>query len=202
MKLSIVPQERRFYALFKQQGELVADSLAQLRNGLLEGLSRHPRLRELEHECDNVTHEIYNLINHTFVTPIDREDIYNLASSLDEIVDLAEEVSDKIDLYRCDKISAPAREMGEVLGKAGVELAKALEDLEGFRNLEPRRLAVHTLENEGDRITRAALADLFANGKSAAELVKWKDIYDLLETTMDQCEHVANLLEAISIKNA
>lgn len=202
MRLSIVPQERRFYALFNRQGELVAESLAQLRNGLLEGVSRHPRLRELEHECDDVTHDIYNLINQTFVTPLEREDIYNLASSLDEIVDLAEEVSDKIDLYRCERISSAARAMGEVLGKAGVELAKALEHLEGFRNLEPRRLAVHSLENEGDRITRDALAELFANGASAADLVKWKDIYDLLEATMDQCEHVANLLEAIAMKNA
>ena len=92
--------------------------------------------------------------------------------------------------------------MGEALAKAGVELAKALEGLDGFKNLESRRLAVHSLENEGDRITRTALAELFANGQSAADLIKWKDIYDLLEATMDQCEHVANLLEAISIKNA
>jgi uncharacterized protein Yka (UPF0111/DUF47 family) len=202
MRLSVVPQERRFYSLFKRQGELVAEAVAQLRNSLLEGQTRHPRLREIEHQCDDVTHEIYNLINHTFVTPIEREDIYNLASSLDDIVDLAEEVSDKMDLYRCHPISQPARAMGEALAKAGIELAKALEDLEGFKDLEPRRLAVHSLENEGDRITRTALAELFANGQSAAELIKWKDIYDLLEDTMDQCEHVANLLEAISIKNA
>src|SRR5712675_2132961 len=77
-------QKRRFYALFKKQGELVNESLEQLRNGLLEGQTRHPRLRELEHECDDVTHEIYNLINQTFVTPFEREDIYSLASSLDE----------------------------------------------------------------------------------------------------------------------
>ena len=83
MRLSLVPQERRFYALFKKQGELVNESLEQLRNGLLEGQTRHPRLRELEHECDDVTHEIYNLINQTFVTPFEREDIYALASSLD-----------------------------------------------------------------------------------------------------------------------
>ena len=202
MRLSLVPQERRFYALFTRQGQLVNEALEQLRNGLLEGQTRHPRLRELEHECDDVTHEIYNLINHTFVTPLEREDIYDLASSLDDVVDLAEEVSDKMDLYRCYPIAPPARAMGEALAKAGVELAKALEGLDGFKNLESRRLAVHSLENEGDRITRTALAELFANGQSAADLIKWKDIYDLLEATMDQCEHVANLLEAISIKNA
>ncbi len=202
MRLSVVPQERRFYSLFKKQGELVSEALSQLRNSLLEGESRHPRLRELEHECDDVTHEVYSLINKTFVTPIDPGDIYTLASSLDEIVDLAEEVSDKIGLYGVKQISAPARAMGEALAKAGVELAAAVAQLEGFKNLEPRRLEVHRLENEGDRITRDALAHLFANGVSPNDLVKWKDIYDLLEETMDQCEHVANLLEAISIKNA
>lgn len=202
MRLSVVPQERRFYALFKQQGSLVAESLDELRNGLLEGQTRHPRLRELEHQCDDVTHDIYSLINHTFVTPLEREDIYALAASLDEIVDLAEEVSDKIDLYRVREISRPARAMGEVLARAGHEVAEALNGLEGFKDMEAHRLEVHRLENEGDRITREALAELFSNGQTAADLVKWKDIYDLLESTADQCEEVANLLEAISIKNA
>ncbi len=197
-----MPQERKFYSLFNKQGSLVSESLAELRNGLLEGQTRHPRLRELEHECDNVTHDIYNLINHTFVTPLEREDIYDLASTLDDIVDLAEEVSDKIDLYRVTTITPSARAMGEALAKAGLEIAKALEGLEGFRNLEAHRLEVHRLENQGDRITREALAQLFTDGPSVRDLVKWKDIYDLLEQTMDQCEEVANLLASISIKNA
>src|SRR6266704_5233971 len=113
MRLSLVPQERRFYALFKKQGELVNESLEQLRNGLLEGQSRHPRLRELEHECDDVTHEIYNLTNRTFSAPMEPEDILLLAHSLDEVVDLAEEISDKIDLYRAAPIPDSARQLGE-----------------------------------------------------------------------------------------
>src|SRR5438067_509966 len=164
MRLSLVPQERRFYALFKKQGELVNESLEQLRNGLLEGQTRHPRLRDLEHECDDVTHEIYNLINQTFVTPFEREDIYSLASSLDEVVDLAEEVSDKIDLYRVKEITQSARRMGELLAKAGRELQDAVANLEGFKNLGPHRLAIHSLENQRDRVTREALAELFTDG--------------------------------------
>src|SRR5438105_14871504 len=112
MKVSLVPQARRFYALFKRQGELVSESLDQLRNGLLEGQTRHPRLRELEHECDDVTHELYNLINQTFVTPFEREDIYDLGSSLDEGVEPAEEVSYKIDLYRVQEVARAARPRG------------------------------------------------------------------------------------------
>ena len=202
MKFSIVPQERRFYALFERQGVLVDEALRELSKSLLEGRSRHPRLRDLEHQCDDVTHDIYNLINRTFVTPLEREDIYALAASLDDIVDLAEEVADKIDLYSVTQITPQAREIGEHLGAAGAELAAALKDLEGFENLDAHRIEIHRLENECDRVNREALGALFGDGLSAAELVKWKDIYDLLEATMDRCEQTANVLEAISIKNA
>jgi predicted phosphate transport protein (TIGR00153 family) len=202
MRFSLVPQERRFYDLFAKQGALVHDTLVELSKSLFEGRSRHPRLRDLEHEADDVAHEIYRLVNQTFVTPIEREDILALASALDDIVDLAEEVSDKIDLYHVKEISEAARRMGENLAKAGDILARALEDLEGFRELEPRRIEIHRLENETDLLTREALAALFTEERTAADLVKWKDIYDLLEGTMDGCETVANVLETMAIKNA
>src|SRR3954452_3257877 len=115
MRLSLFPQERRFYDLFRKQGALVSETLSELSKSLLEGRSRHPRMRDLEHQCDNVTHEIYRLTNRTFVTPMDQEDILLLAHSLDEIVDLAEETADKIDLYHVGEITAQAREIGECL---------------------------------------------------------------------------------------
>jgi uncharacterized protein Yka (UPF0111/DUF47 family) len=203
MKLSLIPQGgRRFYDLFRRQGELVSETLAELSKSLLEGKSRHARLRDLEHQCDEVTHQIHNLVNNTFVTPIEQEDILLLASSLDDIVDLAEETGDKIDLYEIRAISDPAKAMGELLAKAGTEIAGALDRLEGFAELKPHRLEVHRLENEGDRITREAIGELFSKVTDAAELVKWKDVYDLLEATMDACEHAANVMETISIKNA
>ena len=198
-----MPRERRFYVLFKQQGQLVAECLRELSKSLLEGRSRHPRLRDLEHECDDVTHEIYNLVNRTFVTPLEQEDILELASALDEIVDLAEEVSDTLELYRVTEVTQHARDMGEALERAGTQIEQALDSLETFAGQEPRRLEIHRLENEGDRIMRQALVELFSeDGQSAAQLIKWKDLYDLLEATMDKCEHVANVLEQISIKNA
>ena len=203
MKLSFVPQGgRRFYELFRKQGELVSETLAELSKSLLQGKSRHARLRDLEHQCDEVTHQIHNLVNSTFVTPIDQEDILLLASSLDDIVDLAEETADKIDLYEIRVISDAAKAMGEHLAKAGTEVAGALDRLEGFAELKPHRLEIHRLENEGDRITREAIGSLFSKVSDATELVKWKDIYDLLEATMDACEHAANVMETISIKNA
>src|SRR5438552_11612102 len=202
MRLSLVPQERRFYALFKKQGELVNESLEQLRNGLLEGRSRHPRLRELEHECDDVTHEIYNLTNRTFSAPMEPEDILLLAHSLDEVVDLAEEVADKIELYAIATITDSAKEFGECLAKAGIELAKALGMLEDFNGLDPVLKNIHRLENDGDAITRVALQKLFAGAhQTPADLIKWKDLYALLESTLDECESVAEIMDTISIKN-
>jgi uncharacterized protein Yka (UPF0111/DUF47 family) len=150
-----------------------------------------------------VTREIYELVNRTFVAPMEQEDILNLAAALDDIVDLAEEVSDKLVLYRVTQVTQPARALGECLDRAGFAIARALEDLDGFEGMEEHRLELHRLENEGDVIHREALGRLFSeNNMPATELVKWKDLYDLLEETMDECEHVANVLNTIAIKNA
>ncbi len=202
MRLSLVPRDRRFYELFRKQGALLSETLSELTKSLLEGRSRHPRLRDLEHQCDNVTHEIYRLTNRTFVTPMDQEDILLLAHSLDEVVDLAEEVADKIDLYSVGQITDSAKELGECLERAGEQLEEALSRLENFNGIEPLLKEVHRLENEGDRIIRIALKDLFdSNQRSPADLIKWKDVYALLEATMDECEHCAEVIETLSIKN-
>jgi uncharacterized protein Yka (UPF0111/DUF47 family) len=202
MRLTPITRGRRFFELFRKQGEIVAETLSELSKSLLEGRSRHARLRDLEHECDDATHQIHSLVINTFATPLDQEDILLLASSLDDIVDLAEETGDKVDLYRVHNITDPAREMGEYLAKAGAEIAAATRQLEGFAELQPHRVEIHRLENEGDRMLRVAIGDLFSQERNASELVKWKDIYDLLEATMDACEHAANVMETIAIKNA
>ena len=202
MRLTPVTRGRRFFELFQKQGEIVSETLTELSKSLLEGRSRHARLRDLEHDCDDATHAIHNLVNSTFATPLDQGDILLLASSLDDIVDLAEETADKVDLYRVQSITDRAKEMGEYLAKAGVEIAAALKNLEGFAELQPHRAEIHRLENESDRMVRVAIGDLFSGVKDVSELVKWKDIYDLLEETMDACEHAANVMETIAIKNA
>ena len=130
MRITPVTPGRRFYELFRTQGKLVSETLTELSKSLLEGKSRHARLRDLEHECDEATHQIHNLVNSAFITPLDEEDILLLASSLDDVVDLAEETGDKIDLYRVQKISDPARQMGEYLAQAGIEIAAALDRFE------------------------------------------------------------------------
>ena len=202
MRLTPITRGRRFFELFVKQGDIVSETLAELSKSLLEGKSRHARLRDLEHQCDDATHELHRLVNSAFATPLDPEDILLLASRLDDIVDLAEETGDKVDLYRIETISGPAKEMGEYLAKAGVEIAAATRKIEGPPQLQPHRAEIHRLENEGDRQLRVAIGELFSGGKDAAELVKWKDIYDLLEATMDACEDAANVMETIAIKNA
>jgi uncharacterized protein Yka (UPF0111/DUF47 family) len=203
VRLSLVPRERRFYELFQRQGALVSETLTELSKSLLEGRSRHPRLRDLEHDCDGVTHEIYNLTNRTFSAPIEPEDILLLAHGLDEIVDLAEEFADKVELYGINTITDSAKDFGECLAKAGIELAKAVGMLEDFSGLDPVLQSVHSLENEGDQITRVALQKLFeTTHQTPADLIKWKDLYALLESTLDECESVAEIMETIEIKNA
>jgi uncharacterized protein len=203
VKLSLIPRERRFYELFRRQGALVSETLTELRDSLSEGENRHPRLRELEHICDDVTHDIYNLTNRTFTTPIEQEDILRLAHGLDQIVDLAEEFSDKIDLYEISSITDSAKRFGECLANAGVELAKAVDKLEDFKEIDPVLQEIHRLENDGDSITRYALQRLFeTDHQTPADIIKWKDLYSLLETTLDECESVAEIIETIAIKSA
>src|SRR5438034_9035916 len=120
MRLTPVTRAKRFFELFKKQGDIVSETLPELSKSLLEGKSRHARLRDLEHACDDATHEIHNLVNNTFATPLDQGDILLLASSLDDIVDLGEETADKVDLYRVQSITDAAKEMGEYLAKAGM----------------------------------------------------------------------------------
>ncbi len=198
-----MPREARFYELFEKEGALVNETLGELSRSLREGGSAHSRLRDLEHECDDVALEIYNLTNRTFTTPMEPEDILLLAHSLDNIVDLAEEVSDKIDLYKAAPVPDSAKQLGECLASAGAQIESAIKNLEDSRALGPVLTEIHRLENEGDRITRDALRNLFNGDQSApVDLVKWKDLYDLLESTIDHCESVAELIETIAVKSA
>jgi uncharacterized protein len=202
VRLSLIPREHRFYELFRRQGALVGETLTELRDSLLEEKNRHPRLRELEHACDDVTHDIYNLTNRTFTTPMEQEDILRLAHGLDQIVDLAEEISDRIDLYEIVSITDSAKQFGECLAKAGMELGHAVDKLEDFNGIDTVLQEIHRLENDGDSITRYALEKLFETDHTPADLIKWKDLYSLLELTLDECESVAEIIETIEIKNA
>jgi predicted phosphate transport protein (TIGR00153 family) len=206
MPFSLVPRERQFFTLFRENAANFMEALKIL-NDLLNSDSGqfneyHRRLRDLEHKGDEVTHNVIKELNRTFITPFDRDDIYALASAVDDVIDLAEEAADTIVLDRVDAITAPAREMGAILLQIGQEMVQAFDKLEARTDMTQHWLRVHDLENQADRITREAIGELFQNNQDPIHVIKWKDVYALLEKTVDRTEDVANILEAVTIKNA
>ena len=198
------PKEREFFDLFEEAGANIVRASALLAR-LLEEWPDHGELarevRDCEHEGDRITHDIIQRLNQTFVTPIDREDIYALASSLDDIVDFIEEVSDFLGLYRIEATMDKAIEMGQILHESARAIAGAIPRLRTFKDIHHYTVEVNRLENEGDRVMRDALASLFETGIDPMLVIRWKDIFERLEDAIDSTERAANILEGIVIKN-
>ena len=163
---------------------------------------RAAELRDAEHRGDEISHDIGHRLEATFVTPFDREEIHALISGLDDILDLIEEVADTFVLYRIDAPTATAVQQAAIVVRQCEQIHSAMLNLRGFKGLEQYWIEIHRLENEGDRLARDAIAGLFADVRDPIELVKWKDVYALLEATIDKCEDVANIIERITLKNA
>ncbi len=203
--LSFIPRERRFYELFEQQASVIVSSAGLLEGALADGADLPTRRREikaLEHKGDELTHEIVRTLNRTFVTPFDHEDIYALASGLDDILDYIEEVADTANLYGITTIPEPARELARLLAQAVAHLEQAIGKLESGKGMDEHSAEVHRLEDVGDSTSRHAIAELFSGQHQPLEVIKLKDLYDLLENALDRCETVANVLEGIATKNA
>lgn len=205
MRLRLIPREERFFDLFVED---VANVLGAAR--LLEAMvrsydeieARAAEIRAAEHRGDEISHDIGHRLENTFVTPFDREEIYALISGLDDILDLVEETADTFVLYHIDAPTAAAVELSSIIVRQVEVLHEALLHLRGFKGLEQYIVEVHRLENEGDRVGRAAIAGLFENSTDAIEIIKWRKMYNLLEQTCDTCEDVANIIERITIKHA
>ena len=203
--LSLVPRERRFYNLFEQQAETLVQSADLLEQALADAAdlpARQREIKDLEHQGDELTHEIIRALNRTFVTPFDREDIYELAAGLDDILDYIEEVADTTNLYGITSIPEPAREQARFLAQAVAQLEQAIGKLESGKGSDEHLIEVHRLEDVGDSISRRAIAELFSDQHPPLEVIKLKDLYTLLEDALDRCEDMANVLEGIAIKNA
>jgi len=176
--------------------------LDQMMNQWPDAGSLSEEIVKAENDGDRITHDIIKRLNTTFVTPIDREDIYGLATQMDDIVDFAEEAADFLGLY---KIEAPMEQAGaltKVLVSSCEQLAAGLEHLPEFKDLEKYWIEIHRLENEGDRISRDAVASLFSNGIDPMFVIRWKDIFAVLENAIDATEDAAQILEGIVIKNS
>ncbi len=205
MPFSLVPKERQFFVLFREDAANLMEALKVLDAVLNSEGDFAPgakKLRDLEHQGDEITHRIIRELNSTFVTPFDREDIYALASTVDDVLDLVEEAADTIVIDRIERINPEAQEMGRILLEIGKELLAAFDNLDSRKNLEQHWVKIHDLENQGDTVIRRAIGALFENSDDPIYVIKWKDVYALLEKTIDRTEDVANILENVTIKNA
>jgi uncharacterized protein len=201
----IAPRDGEFFDLFEQAGANVLRAAALLEEMLRDFPERNELARDIlvcEHEGDRITHDILQRLNRTFVTPLDREDVHVLAAALDDVVDFTEEVADYLGLYQIEAPMAQAQELAAVLHRAARQIAEAMPRLRGFKDLSHYTVEINRLENDGDRITREALASLFDNGIDPMVVIRWKDIFERLEEAIDATEHVANILEGVVIKNS
>jgi uncharacterized protein len=205
-KFSLVPREKKFFILFQQGAENGAKMARELKDLVylwqnVEG--RVSVIADLEQDGDAITHEIMSLLNRTFIPPFDREDISALASSLDDIADRIHSAADAMLLYRVGVPTTKARELADIILQAAAEVKEAVSEIGG--NIDKNRLfkysvEINRLENLGDNLYRAALAELFANTQDIANLVKWREIYEDMELAINGCETVASVLEGVGLK--
>jgi uncharacterized protein len=204
-RFSLLPRDRTFFDLFIEAGQNTvhaATLLDRMMNKWPEeaGISRE--ILKAEQEGDRITHDIIKRLNTTFVTPIDREDIYGLATQMDDIVDFTEEAADFLGLYKIEAPMEQATALTKVLVASCEQLAMGLEHLRDFKDLDKYWIEIHRLENEGDRISRDAVASLFSNGIDPMVVIRWKDMFAVLENAIDATETAAQILEGIVIKNS
>jgi hypothetical protein len=200
----LIPREEKFYDDFMS----MADQLRVGARLLQEMLATDPpafgkaeEIKEVEHKCDFLTHEIIQRLNKTFVTPIDREDIHSLAKTLDDVMDAIDSAAALIPLYRIEKIRGGARELTVVIIKQTEEIRRAVEALERKTGVLDHAIEINRLENEADRIHKQSVGQLFDEERDPIAVLKWKEIFDLLEEATDACEDVANLLENVVVKH-
>jgi len=203
VKLSLVPKDHDYFRLFAEQAANL-DAAAQLLVKFMNDGDRPSiaaAILEHEHVGDKIVHDIVRRLNKSFITPIDREDIYDLVATADEVLDSIEEAVGLVTIYRVGEITSFARRQAEVIAKATPILRECMDNLEKPKGLDERIIAINSLENDGDRIEREAIASLFEGDTICTDIIKWKDIYETLESAIDECEHVANVIESIVLKH-
>jgi predicted phosphate transport protein (TIGR00153 family) len=205
MGFKLIPQEGEFVEIFAQLAEKVAlgaTELLQLLNDYRDVDVRAGRILDIEHEGDELTHEIIRRINVTFVTPFDRSDIHRLASGLDDVLDHIEAAAEYLQLHKIDEPLAQMSTMADTLARAARLTADAMPNLKKLKGLEEYWVEINRLENEGDRIYRRTISELFSGDHKAMDVLKWKDIVEEIEQGIDALEDVANTIEGIVLKKA
>ena len=205
MAFRLIPREARFFDDFVAMAEQI-----KLAAGMLEDMlapekpiwDKADQIKEVEHKCDFLTHEIIQRLHRTFVTPLDREDIHNLARSLDDVMDAIDDCASVVRLYSIERVRPDARELVRIIKASADEMVKALKALERRQGVAEPAVEINRLENEADRIHQAAVRRLFQEERDPIEIMKWKEIFDFLEDATDRCEDVANTVEGVVVKHA
>jgi hypothetical protein len=204
MAFRLIPREERFYNDF----QALADELKRGAKLLEEMVApdqpvwdKADEIKEVEHKCDFLTHEIIQRLNRTFVTPIDREDIHELARSLDDVMDAIDASATVIRLYRLDSVRFGARELARVISTSTLEIRHALTAMSNSKSLAVHSVEINRLENEADRIHQQGVGRLFDEETNPIAVMKWKETLDFLEEATDRCEDVANVIEGVAVKN-
>jgi predicted phosphate transport protein (TIGR00153 family) len=205
LKINLTPQNREFFTLLASASTNAVD-IARLLTQLLDcfpetGVELIRRIKDAEHKGDQLTRSVVDLLNRTFVTPFDRDDIYRLAGALDDICDHVDEAADDLALMGVKVVPPAAKEQASVILRSTIELADAVALLDGFKDSSAQLVKLRDLEDEGDRLVRDAVAGLFRSGQDPISIIRWKDIYERLEAAVDACEYAADVLEAILVKN-
>ena len=208
MKFSLIPRNYLFYELFEKGAQKLV-SASEALTDLLEHFQnvelKVAHIRDLEHEADDVTHELYLRLHQTFVTPLDREDIAALAQRMDDVMDYMEEAATAIHIYGIGQPTTAAKSLADIIRMQCVQIEQAILQLRhgsNLRKIQDQLVEVHRLENEADSLYLNASADLFRNETSPVDIIKWRDVYEHLEQATDSAEHVAHVLEGIILKNA
>ena len=205
MAFRLIPREERFYDDFVALGEQIrvgAGMLEDMISGERPIWDKADEIKEVEHKCDFLTHEIIQRLHRTFVTPLDREDIHTLARSLDDVMDAIDATAALIRLYHIDRVRPDARELARIIKASADEVVQALKALERRRGVAEPAVEINRLENEADRAHQAAVRRLFEEERDPVAIIKWKEILDFLEDATDCCEDVANVLEGVVVKHA
>jgi uncharacterized protein len=203
--LNLIPQKREFFVLYNR----AAANIVEIAQRLVDLLERFPEgaddltreVKDLEHEGDRITYDLVDLVNRTFVTPFDRDDMYRLAGALDDICDHVDEAAGRIVSYGIREIREPAIGQAQVIRRASDKLAEAIGRLDGFKNSQRELIELRELEDEGDRLNHDAVSSLFTDDADPLLVIRWKDIHEGLEEAVDACENAADVLEAILVKN-
>jgi uncharacterized protein len=207
-KLSLIPREKKFFVLFEQSAQNAVKITHQLKDMVYIWENVKERvgvITDLEHQGDAITHQIFEQLHRSVITPFDREDIAMLAHSLDDVTDFIHAAADAMLLYKVERPTHRAKELAEIAVQAVAEVEKAVSEIRdrvGRNRLLKRCIEINRLENMGDTVYRSAMAELFDDSADIAGVIKWREIYNHMESVIDRCEDIANILEGVCLKYA